>query len=188
MSEGNLVETMHETLKHIRRVQELMQRVVDNLITRAIAHDLSKLSDPEVAVFAEYTPHLKELVYGSPEYRECLRMMQPALDHHYSHNAHHPEFHPTGVNGMSLLDLIEHLVDCKAASERHATGDIQKSITINKPRFGYSDQLESILRATVQELFPSFLEPWRCYGCGAGGCTFNFCYQCGAGRGDYKAE
>jgi hypothetical protein len=45
------------------------------------------------------------------------------------------------------------IVDWKAASERHADGDILRSIEINQSRFGYSDELKQILVNTVHELF-----------------------------------
>lgn len=56
------------------------------------------------------------------------------------------------VLGMSLLDLLEMLIDWKAASERHKTGDIRRSIELNQVRFGYSDELKRILLNTVNEL------------------------------------
>lgn len=180
-------ESEQATLLHIRRVQKLLQQVVENLLRRSRNHDESKLRDPEVDVFDEYTSKLKDLTYGSDEYAQCLAAMKPALDHHYAVNRHHPEHWEDGVKGMSLLDLIEMVCDWKAATERHADGDIQKSLDVSKERFGYSDEMDAILRRTVEELYPPSREQWHCFGCGAGGCTFNFCYQCGAGRKDYDA-
>lgn len=43
--------------------------------------------------------------------------------------------------------------DWKAATERHADGDILKSLEINRVRFGISDQLAQILQNTVDELW-----------------------------------
>lgn len=186
---SDLVNGMHETLQHIRRVQELLGVVVQNLLYRARVHDTSKLSEPEASVFAKYGPMLKEITYGSQKYKECLKQMQPALEHHYRQNRHHPEYwQGSGIANMSLLDLIEMIVDWKAASERHDNGDINKSITLNQERFGYGDELAAILRRTVGELFPKHREPWHCFCCGAGGCEGNFCERCGAGRDDYKVK
>ena len=50
---------------------------------------------------------------------------------------------------MTLVDLLEMLCDWKAASLRHAHGDIQTSITINQDRYGYSEELATILRNTI---------------------------------------
>lgn len=57
-----------------------------------------------------------------------------------------------GIRGMSLLDIIEMLCDWKAATMRHADGDLAKSIEINQKRFGYSDELKVILQNTAREL------------------------------------
>lgn len=180
-------ESEHETLAHIRRVQMLLGQVVGELIQRAIRHDQSKLSEPEASVFAAATQKLKNVTYGSDEYKACLAEMKPALVNHYAHNTHHPEHWPNGIRDMSLLDLIEMFVDWKAASERHKDGSILKSIEVNKARFGYGDELEAIFNRTACCLFPEHREPWHCFGCGAGGCQGNFCEQCGAGKKDYTA-
>lgn len=56
------------------------------------------------------------------------------------------------VNGMSLFDVLEMLMDWKAATERMKSGgDIVGSIVINTQRFKLSPQLVAILRNTVKE-------------------------------------
>ena len=47
------------------------------------------------------------------------------------------------------VQLLEMICDWKASSERHADGDILKSIEINQERFGYSDDLKNILINTA---------------------------------------
>lgn len=49
--------------------------------------------------------------------------------------------------------LVEMFFDWKAASERHADGDIFKSIEINKERFGLSEQLAEILKNTATRFY-----------------------------------
>lgn len=56
------------------------------------------------------------------------------------------------MSRMSLMDLMEMLVDWKAATEMTKDGDIYKSIEKNQRRFGYSDELKSILLSTLKEL------------------------------------
>jgi hypothetical protein len=57
------------------------------------------------------------------------------------------------VNGMSLFDLLEMLLDWKAASERMANGgDIAKSIEINTDRFKLSPQVVNLLKNTAHEI------------------------------------
>lgn len=147
-----MYDSRADTERHIEQVRVLLRAVTADLERRALAHDRSKLEDPEKAIFDEYTPMLAGTTYGSPEYKRFLAEMKPALDHHYSQNAHHPEFWPHGVNDMSLLDLIEMLADWKAATMRHNDGDLAESLRINKRRFGISDQLASILENTAKEL------------------------------------
>lgn len=145
-----------ETRLHQQEVAKRMMQVVQALLGRAPKHDASKLEDPERSVFIEYTPKLKGSTYGSDEYKTFLKEMKVALDHHYSENRHHPEFHgqDNPMDGMNLLDLIEMLCDWMAAVKRHANGDIGKSIEINEKRFAMTPQLAQILRNTVKEIEP----------------------------------
>lgn len=140
------------TRLHIDRVRQLLLDVVVRFSQRAIAHDKSKLEPPEVELFDRYAPLLRDTTYGSDEYRQFLRDLRPALDHHYANNSHHPEHYPRGISGMSLLDLLEMICDWKAAGERHADGSIERSIEINQKRFRYSDELKGIFTNTAHEL------------------------------------
>lgn len=67
----------------------------------------------------------------------------------------------SGINGMSLLDLLEMLCDWKAAGERHKDGSMARSLYINQGRFGIDDQLQSILTNTAIELGWLPLHPSR---------------------------
>jgi hypothetical protein len=138
-----------DTLTHIRRVQELLNRFAIDLIWRGEVHDKTKLVEPEKSAFDISTPKLKELTFGTPEYQQSLDELKPALDHHYEHNSHHPQHYEQGINGMDLFDLLEMMADWKAAGERTKNGDIYKSLEINKARFNISDQLYEILKKTV---------------------------------------
>ena len=139
-----------DTLKHIKRVNELLIMAAMKLLERASRHDASKLLSPEKECFDIITPRLKGSTYGSPEYKATMAEFKPSIDHHQKTNSHHPEFYENGINGFDLFDLIEMFFDWKAASERHADGDILKSIALNAERFGYSEQLADIMRNTVE--------------------------------------
>jgi hypothetical protein len=56
------------------------------------------------------------------------------------------------MKGFDLFDLMEMFFDWKAATERHADGDIYKSIEINKDRFKISDQICNIFTNTAKRL------------------------------------
>lgn len=145
-------DSTQETEAHIKRVVDLLTDCLDNIAKRQDAHDASKLESPEKECFDEVTGVLRGLTYGSDEYKAQLAKLKPALDHHYAHNSHHPEHYGNGIDGMSLLDLIEMLCDWKAAGERHADGSMSWSLMVNQSRFKISDQLQSILQNTAIEL------------------------------------
>jgi len=142
-----------DTYEHIHQVQKLLTRVLVDLQERLVLHDRSKLSDPEKAAFDEVSGALRKTTYGSDEYKANLAKIRPALDHHFAHNSHHPEHHEDSIAGMDLLDLLEMVCDWIAAGMRHDDGvDFDRSTAINQERFGYSDELASILRNTARTL------------------------------------
>ncbi len=144
--------SLPDTKKHIARVQELLTQASNELVKRAKVHDQSKLKSPEKELFDEFTPKLAGSTYGSPEYKEHLKGLKVALDHHYKHNSHHPEHYANGLDGMDLFDIIELFFDWKAATERHNDGNIFNSIEINQERFKMSDQLCNIFHNTATNL------------------------------------
>lgn len=145
-----MYDSSTDTLLHIKRVNELLIRFAKDLMYRAICHDSSKLQEPEKSEFDRLTPILKQLEYGSPEYKASLGELQGALAHHYAKNSHHPEHYENGVDGMDLLDIVEMFMDWKAATERTKDGNLSKSIRFNKTRFQMSEQLVSIFENTVR--------------------------------------
>lgn len=145
-------DSREDTIAHIQNVKNFLTNICIRLDARATYHDQSKLSDFEKDVFDAYTPKLKNSTYGSDEYKEFLKEMKVALDHHYENNRHHPEHFENGILGMNLIDIVEMFCDWKAATMRHADGDLIKSIELNKKRFGYSDDIEQIFKNTAKYL------------------------------------
>lgn len=152
-TETDSYDSAVDTLQHIKRVNALLLHCCCELLGRAEVHDESKLREPEKSAFDRLTPKLKGLEYGSEAYKESLHELSLAIQHHYQNNRHHPEYHKEGINDMTLLDLIEMFCDWKAASERHETGDLFKSIEINKDRFAMSDQLCCIFKNTAKDFY-----------------------------------
>lgn len=144
--------TNAETMRHILTVRALLMECIRELTSRAIAHDRSKLSAPEVDTFTKWTSVLSGLTYGSDEYKDALAQMKPALDNHYACNAHHPEHHPAGVVGMDLFDLLEMMVDWKAATLRHKDGNLERSLEVNTERYGIPEPLRQILWNTIPRI------------------------------------
>lgn len=149
----SLYDSRVDTYEHINRVRLYLDACIVRLLKRGQEHDASKLFGIEKEAFDKATPRLKDIEYGSDEYRATLREIRPAIDAHYAANSHHPEHYgERGVSGMSLFDVLEMLCDWKAAGERHANGgNILRSIEINKERWGISDELTTILVNTAKE-------------------------------------
>lgn len=154
-----------DTLLHIERVKFYLANVRNNLYLRGDRHDASKLEGREKEAFDVIAPRLSEVEYGSDEYKANLREMKPAIEEHYSKNSHHPEHFDNGIDGMSLMDLLEMLCDWKAAGERHRPkveavagersgeqSSLLKSLDHNIQRFDIEPQLASILRNTIIEM------------------------------------
>jgi hypothetical protein len=139
-----------DTYAHIGEVRTRLLQVVRDLLARADRHDASKLAEPELGVFNEYTPKLRDSTYGSDEYKAFLVGMGEGLKHHYTQNDHHPEHHERGVMDMDLVQVIEMLVDWKAATLRVADGDLRRSIAQNAERFGYGQEFERLLTNTAE--------------------------------------
>jgi len=149
-----------ETQQHIDRVRYFLGEAIVNLTRRSSAHDQSKLVQPELSAFDIATPKLASLEYGSEEYKQSLAELGPALDHHFEHNDHHPEHYENGIQGMSLMALIEMLCDWRAVSERvkqrtddpDSVSTFETGLAHNKERFGISDEIYQILLNTIDEL------------------------------------
>ena len=153
-----------DTVQHIARVREYMGQAGRDLHDRALVHDQSKLHPPELDTWDRMTPRLAGMEYGSPEYMASLVELGPALEHHYQHNDHHPQYHDRGINGMTLMALIEMICDWKASSERMApvVGQtpeerFRRSLDQNAERFCIDPQLAEIMVNTAVAL--GFIDP-----------------------------
>lgn len=164
-----------DTWAHIHEVRTKLDQVISDLLDRGNRHDQSKLEEPEVSVFNEFSPKLKKSTYGSKEYKGFLESMGVGLEHHYAVNDHHPEHFVgtyvsgrrlevetsgwrqgfidlppnAGIHGMNLVQMLEMLCDWKAATMRHDDGDLRKSIEHNAERFGYGDEIKDLLMHTA---------------------------------------
>lgn len=124
-----------ETTKHKTWVAWYLFVACITLLKRAVIHDLSKYSKFEAPYFEAALPKLRNLEYGSDEYKAAISSLGPALCHHYKENSHHPEYWNGNIDAMSPLDLVEMLCDWKAAGKRHKTGSMAQSLKVNRERF-----------------------------------------------------
>ena len=139
---------------HIGKVRwYLRDLVVSNFLQRAEAHDSSSLLEPEKSLYDKWRPVLSSMEYNSPEYLEAIDKLMPALMHHYENNRHHPEHYKNGIEGMSLFDVMEMLVDWKAAIDRKGTNEpVMENFERTCQRFSISPQLAQIIMNTAAEM------------------------------------
>lgn len=143
---------IEQTKQHIEEVANNLRKIADQLIKRGLEHDKSKLGETELPYFTEYTHKLKTAEYGSDIYKQWLKELKPALDHHYANNRHHPEHFENGIQGMNIVDVLEMFCDWLASTKRGKNGDIKKSCHIQQERFKYSDDLKQIFLNTCDLL------------------------------------
>lgn len=132
-------------------------KIAFRLMGRAIVHDWSKFTLTEMK---HVIPHLPGPGVGFQDlaYQEYLAKAQVAIDHHLKHNSHHPHHFPEtyistdppqrlgGYRDMSMLDLIEMVVDWRASARRKiGGGNLQQS-------FVYCQQLYQIDEQTMKFL------------------------------------
>lgn len=139
-------------ITHKYWVAHYLFKIIFQLVGRAIVHDFSKFSWIETKGFSSVVRKLRNTSYHTPEYKDNLNKIRPAIDHHRKNNSHHPEFYTNEIDGMSALDLLEMICDWKAASKRHKDGDVWKSLDINQERFGYSDDVKKVLERIMVDI------------------------------------
>lgn len=137
-----------ETYKHINTVQGIMLKAIQDLQQRQLVHDQSKLVTPEVEVFDEMTPKLKDSTYGSDEYKGFLEQMKIGLAHHYGANSHHPEFaytnekweKITGYEDLYEISTFGRVRSLERTAKRNKQGDItikEKMLSLQITPKGY---------------------------------------------------
>lgn len=140
-----------DTKLHIENIQRVSKPLMEDLTSRFENHDKSKLTSPELECYDKYVPMLKEVKYGTPGYFEVRqKMMDEGLKHHYEVNRHHPEHFKNGIEGMTLVDLVEFFCDTYAASLRSDT-PFEKGFVTNCDKFHINGTLKKILLNTYEE-------------------------------------
>jgi hypothetical protein len=139
----------NDVQEHKRKVRYWMRDIAAQIEGRAERHDNSKLEDPvEKAMFDRWTPELRQATFGSDQYKLALDGMGEGVKRHYRANRHHPEHYLNGVNGMTLVDLIEMVADwMSAAQAKNTFVDLEHAAQ----RFGLSPQLVDIITNTLRE-------------------------------------
>lgn len=139
-------------LKHISEVRENLAQIRANLERRAEAHDRSKLLPEEFDGFVKTWARFQKADYGSPEYEECSKVIQPSIDHHYAYNRHHVAYHKNGFEDMTLLDILEMLADWRSAANRNQNLTFEDSLPIAFKRYKIPKNMQRHILNTLREL------------------------------------
>jgi hypothetical protein len=148
MTDQGGYDSRADTLAHIHAVRDTIDAFVAAMLERGRVHDASKLGAVEKPAFDAIMPLLPGVAYGSREFEALVRRMGPALEHHYRHNSHHPQYYgAAGIAGMDLFDVVEMLCDWIASAARNP-GDGVK-LDYNVKQFAIEPQLAKILANTL---------------------------------------
>lgn len=141
------IKTLLKIIQHKNRVAAKLKLLAIDLDVRAQLHDNSKFEFDEFEGFCELDKnrkHEKE-VYGSKTYEKGIKV--EAVQLHFSRNPHHPEFYPHGLDDMTLVDIIEMLIDWEVARQtRDLEEDMDVTWRIRQERFQLSDNEINFLR------------------------------------------
>lgn len=139
--------------KHRHRVFTYMSRIAREIMQRGNDHDQSKYSDQEFPVYARTIKEFDKHQFGTEGYKKAKESLGPALEHHFKHNRHHPEHFEMGIDGMTLVDLLEMVCDWKSATLNHPEkpGNMTKSLEMAIVKYNISPQLARVLYNTMRE-------------------------------------
>ncbi len=146
------LELLTDILTHISEVAENINEIRYDLEKRGISHDRNKFEVLEFDSFVKTRQEFKKANYGSEEYRECLEVIKPALDHHYQNNRHHTKFHENGFTDMNLLDILEMLADWKAANKRSPDLSFEDSLPEAFEQYNIPKNMRKHIIATLKYL------------------------------------
>ena len=147
--EIRVVQAIYE---HQQKVGSVMQKVICELMDRALKHDDSKFATQQLRDNLVTLPDKWKLQqqghgYHSPEQEEHRKRFAPEIHRHRSAHPHHPEHFGNNVNKMDLIDLMEMLCDWYVAAP-----DIDQSIRENSRDYKIDPHISQILKNTARKL------------------------------------
>jgi hypothetical protein len=137
-------------INHKEKVGTILAKFCAEIAYRAAVHDASKLSKTEFEACANCVDDFSKFGYGTPEYEDLRKRLNPQIIHHNKVARHHPEHFEDGIDGMNLIDILEMLCDWRAAADRVPGDSIKKNLPALQARFKISPQLLKILENTLE--------------------------------------
>lgn len=160
MTERDDLKALATIIRHRDSVRLNVKLLTDELSTRALAHDLSKLAVDEVEGFARINSAAREHAYGSAEYKASMDSEKGpggCIALHFSRNSHHPEFHAS-PRSMGFLDIIEMVLDWKAAADTYGKQSLREGMVHHRARFDFAPEQWWLIESIVDWIEPQTTE------------------------------
>lgn len=141
-------------MRHREVVADFLHNFSDYFRARAREHDQTKLRFDEFEGFARINKVARNHAFGTPEYDASMEEAKKpggCIHLHFSRNAHHPEFHDSEKD-MGLLDLMEMVMDWKAASMTYGTNTLAESLPIQLERHDFDPWQVRVIHEMVKLL------------------------------------
>lgn len=85
--------------------------------------------------------------------RRSRDRLNSAVNNDHTFKRHDPEFFGVdGIGGMDLIDLLVMVLTWKAEADIHIYDNINSAIKVCRKRYGFSDELEKVIRNTVFDI------------------------------------
>ena len=152
------LRTLLTIVRHRELVGDYLESLAGYFRYRAREHDRTKLQLDEFDGFAEINRTARDHAYGSEEYDASLAAAKAdggCIALHFSRNRHHPEYFKS-VKDMGLFDLMEMVIDWKAASETYGRASMAEGLAVHRNRFDFDDWQWKVIEEMVR-----FVEPPR---------------------------
>lgn len=105
MENKHIIEFNRDQVKHIQLVQTYALNFTHELMQEAVEHDTTKWFKEEYDTFVNSRNSLNQSKDGKDmNYQKTL--LSDAVQHHYKHNKHHPEYWKDEPNSMPVIEVI----------------------------------------------------------------------------------
>lgn len=145
------IKALATITRHRDMVRLNMQRLSQEIERRALTHDMTKLSPDELGGFVRINRAAREHPYGSDEYTASMEREKGedgCITLHYARNSHHPEHHAKPLD-MGFLDIIEMVLDWKAASDTYGKMTLRGSLPHHRERFLFTSEQWWLIESVV---------------------------------------
>ncbi len=134
-------------VRHQKHLEANIEKLIGELSYRAKMHDQSKLSKDEFSGFVNIHNVARNNPIGSPEYEASMRTAT-CIQRHFTKNSHHPEYH-SSVEDMGWLDIIEMVLDWKAAADTYGMVTVRDSLDYQFNRHKFTSEQKWLINQVL---------------------------------------